>query len=438
MALSRRWLLLVAALVIALPACAGGTPGEDEDDGAAAEGGDGGEITVAAVWTGVEEESFTQVLDAFTEEAGVEVKYQSSDDLGTYLGTQIEGGSPPDVALIPQPGLMRSLAADGSLVELGDDAATGLEENYAPVWQDLGSAEETLYGVYFKVASKSTWWYNTAVFEQAGVEPPTTWDEMLDTAETVNSSGTPFLSIGASDGWTLTDVFENIYLQQAGPEKYDQLSNHEIPWTDPSVTDALETMAELFGDDANLAGGVAKTLQTPFEDSVTQTFTDPPAAATVYEGDFVAGLISGETEAVVGEDADFFDFPALGEETAVVGAGDVAVALTDSEEAQEFLAFLTTPEAAEAWAADGGFVSPNSSLEASVYPDEITQRIGESVTAASDSGAFRFDMSDLQPAEFGATAGQGFWQHMQDFVRTGDVEGAQQALEKDAKAAFGE
>jgi ABC-type glycerol-3-phosphate transport system substrate-binding protein len=152
----------------------------------------------------------------------------------------------------------------------------------------------------------------------------------------------------------------------------------------------------------------------------------------------VAGLISGETEAVVGEDADFFDFPALGEETAVVGAGDVAVALTDSEEAQEFLAFLTTPEAAEAWAADGGFVSPNSNLEASVYPDEITQRIGESVTAASDSGAFRFDMSDLQPAEFGATAGQGFWQHMQDFVRTGDVEGAQQALEKDAKAAFGE
>ena len=113
MALSRRWLLLVAALVIARPACAGGTPGEDEEDGAA-EGGDGGEITVAAVWTGVEEENFTAVLDAFTEESGVDVNYQSSDDLGTYLGTQIEGGSPPDVALIPQPGLMRSLAADAA------------------------------------------------------------------------------------------------------------------------------------------------------------------------------------------------------------------------------------------------------------------------------------------------------------------------------------
>ncbi|MGH2698792.1 MAG: ABC transporter substrate-binding protein [Actinomycetota bacterium] len=436
MALSRRWLFLFAALILALPACAGGTPGDDED-GAADDGG-GGEITVAAVWTGVEEENFTAVLDAFTEESGVDVTYQSSDDLGTYLGTQIEGGSPPDVAMIPQPGLMRSLASDGSLVELSEDAAAGLEENFAPVWQELGSVDGTLYGVYFKAASKATWWYNTAIFEQAGVEPPTSWDEMLETAQTVNASGTPFVSIGASDGWTLTDVFENIYLQTAGPEMYDQLSNHEIPWTDPSVVEALETMNELFGEDANLARGRSQTLQTDFVTSVTQTFTDPPEAATVYEGDFVAGVIGGETQATVGEDADFFDFPAVAGEGAVVGAGDVAVALTDDASAQELIAFLATPEAAQAWAENGGFISPNNNLDPSVYPDEITQRIAEGVTAASESGAFRFDMSDLQPAEFGATAGQGFWQRMQDFLRTGDIQATTKALERDAKAAFGE
>ena len=434
----RRWLLLIAALILALPACAGGTPGEEDsaDGGGDSEGG--GEISVAAVWTGGEQEAFEAVLDAFTEESGIETSYQSSDDLGTFLGTQIEGGSPPDVAMIPQPGLMRSLAEDGSLVELSDDAASGLEENFAPVWQELGSVDDTLYGVYFKAASKSTWWYNTAVFEQAGVEPPESYDEMLETAETVNSSGTPFVSIGAADGWTLTDVFENIYLQTAGPEMYDQLSNHEIPWTDDSVVTALETMGEVFLEDANLAGGASGALEVAFVDSVTQTFTDPPAAATVYEGDFVAGVISGETKAVVGEDADFFDFPSISGEPAVVGAGDVGVALTDSDEAQELLAFLATPEAAEVWAEIGGFISPNANLDSSVYPDEITQRIAEAVTAASDSGAFRFDMSDLQPAEFGATAGQGFWQHMQDFLRTGDIDATTKSLEKDATAAFGE
>jgi alpha-glucoside transport system substrate-binding protein len=438
MAISRRWLLLVAALIFVLPACAGGTPGDEEGDSADDGGGGGsGEITVAAVWTGVEEENFTAVLDAFTDDSGVDVNYQSSDDLGTYLGTQIEGGSPPDVALIPQPGLMRSLAEDGSLVELGDDATAALEENYASGGQELGTIDGTLYGVYFKAASKATWWYNTGVFEQAGVEPPTSWDEMVDTAQTVNASGTPFMSIGASDGWPLTDLFENVYLQTAGPEMYDQLSTHEIPWTDPSVIEALDTMNEILGDDANLARGRQQTLQTDFVTSVTQTYTDPPESATVYEGDFVAGVIGGETQATVGEQADFFDFPPISGETAVVGAGDVAVALTDDASAQEFLAFLASPEAAEIWAERGGFISPNSNLDPSVYPDEVTQRIAEGVTAASESGAFRFDMSDLQPAEFGATAGQGMFQRMQDFLRTGDSEATAQALEKDAKAAFG-
>jgi len=56
--------------------------------------GGGGELSVVAVWTGSEQESFQAVLDAFSEDSGVEVRYQSSEDLGTFLGTQIEGGDP--------------------------------------------------------------------------------------------------------------------------------------------------------------------------------------------------------------------------------------------------------------------------------------------------------------------------------------------------------
>ena len=44
-----------------------------------------------------------------------------------------------------------------------------------------------------------------------------------------------------ADGWTLTDWFENVYLSQAGPENYDKLPKHEIPWTDPSVEEALNS-----------------------------------------------------------------------------------------------------------------------------------------------------------------------------------------------------
>ena len=430
---------LLGALLIAT-GCAGGEPGDTTSGGGG--GGDegGGEVSVVAVWTGTEQESFQAVLDAFEKESGVSTRYQSSDDLATFLGTQIEGGDPPDVAMVPQPGLVADLAADDSLVELGDEAKANLEENYGKYWIDLASVDGTQYGVYFKAASKGTWWYNSAALEQAGVQPPKTWDEMLQTAQTVNSSGTPWLSIGGADAWPLTDIWENVYLQVAGPEKYDQLAAHEIPWTDQSVIDSLNTLGELFKNDQNLAGGRTGALQDAFTDSVTQVYDNPPKAATVYEGDFVAGVILGETKAKVGQEANFFEFPEIEGGAAaggIVGSGDVGVALTDNPAAQEFLAFLATPEAAEAWASLGGFTSPNLNLSLDVYPDEISRRIAEGVVEATEADTFRFDMSDLQPPEFGATAGRGMWLRMQDFLKDpSDVQGVAQSLESDAKKAF--
>src|SRR5690606_38609217 len=106
-------------------------------------------------------------------------------------------------------------------------------------------------------------------------------------------------------------------------EKYDQLARHEIKWTDPSVKEALTTLAEIWGKKDYVAGGASGALQTDFPASVTQAFTggDQPKAAMVYEGDFVQVNI-GETEAEVGTDAKVFPFPAVGDTPPVVSGGD--------------------------------------------------------------------------------------------------------------------
>jgi alpha-glucoside transport system substrate-binding protein len=435
MLLKRKFLFLLVAAMLVAAACGG----DDAEDSAQPQEEGGEPIEVVSVHVGTEQKNFKAVLDAFTEETGIEANFRSGgDDMAAFLGTQIEGGSPPDVAMIAQPALVTQLAQDGSLQPLSDSVVQALDENFSSAWKDIGSVDGTPYGLFFKVSNKATWWYNVQVFEQAGVEPPETWEDMVsETAKTVNASGVPFLSIGGAAGWVLTDMFENIYIRTAGPEMYDQLTNHEIPWTDESVTEALETWGQLVGDEANLAGGAKGTLQTEFEESVPQVFTDPPKAATVYEADFVAGLILGETKAKAEENFNFFPFPSIGgSPTAVIASGDQAVVLSDNPSAQRFVEFLATPEAAEVWAAAGGFLSANQSLDPSVYPDDITREIATQLVEAGDQ--VRFDMSDLVPPEFGGTTGQGLWKSFQDFLgNPSDAAGVQKDLEKAAKAAYG-
>lgn len=444
---TRAVLAAVAAGALALTAAGCGGGGEKEKGGGAAEGAKptvdlpdlkGQKLQVAAVWTGAEQESFTKVLDEFEKRTGAEVTFvPTGDSASTALGTKIEGGEPPDVAFLAQVGVMHQFAEKGWLKPVGDEATAQLEKNYGKGWRELGAYGGKQYGVYFKAANKSLIWYNTAAFETAGVtDEPKTWKEFLETAQTVSDSGTPAVSVGGADGWTLTDWFENVYLSQAGPEKYDQLAAHEIKWTDPSVKKALTTLGELFGKKDLVAGGASGALQTEFPKSVSQAFAEPPAAGMVFEGDFVAGVIAADTKAKVGEDAKVFPFPAVGADSPVVSGGDVAVALKDSEGARAMLTFLASTDAARIWAEQGGFVSPNKALDTGAYPDDVTRGIAEALIAAGDD--FRFDMSDQAPAAFGGTKGAGEWKRLQDFLKNpDDVAGAQRALEADAAKAYG-
>jgi hypothetical protein len=362
----------------------------------------------------------------------------TGDSQSTFLGTKIAGGAPPDVAFLAQNGVLHQFADKGWLKPLGAQAKAELQKNFSKGWQDLGAWKGTQYGIYAKVSNKSLIWYSTSAFSNAGATEPKTWDDFLKTAETVFDSGTAPVSIGGADGWTLTDWFENVYLSQAGPDKYDQLAAHKIKWTDPSVKNALTTLAQLFGKKELIAGGTKGALATDFPKSVTQTFTgNPPAAAMVYEGDFVSAFIAGNTKAKVGTDAKEFAFPAVGGGKApVVSGGDVAVALKDTPAAQALLTFIASPDAAKIWAQGGGYLSPNKNLDMAAYPDDVQRNIATSLIGAGDD--FRFDMSDQAPAAFGGTKGQGEWKDLQDFLANpSDVAGAQAKLEADAAKAYG-
>ncbi|WP_129842315.1 ABC transporter substrate-binding protein [Streptomyces sp. RFCAC02] len=434
---------LAAVAALTLSACGGGDETADGDWPETIELPDlsGESLEVAAVWTGAERDNFLRVLDEFEARTGASVSFvPSGDNVSQFVGTKIEGGAPPDIVMVPQPGVLQEFAEQGWIAPVGDLVQEQLDANYSQGWQDIAARDGVQYGVYVKAANKSLVWYSATAFDYAGVSAPQTWDEFVDTAWTLWESGTTPLSVAGGDGWTLTDWFENIYLSQSGPEMYDKLIAHEIPWTDPSVTEALTALAEVFGEDRLLASGA---LQTDFPTSVTRTFADleTPEAAMVFEADFVGAVITDSTDAVIGEDARVFPFPSVdGGDPPVVSGGDAAVAVApdgEASEAQEaLLAFLASTDAAWIWAQPGGYISPNRSLDLAAYPDDVQRGIAEALIAAGDD--FRFDLSDQTPADFGGTTGQGMWQGLQDFLRDpGDIEGAQRYLEEQADAAYG-
>jgi hypothetical protein len=156
----------------------------------------------------------------------------------------------------------------------------------------------------------------------------------------------------------------------------------------------------------------------------------------VLEGDFVNGVITDSTKAKPGEGYDVSAFPAVGEsgENVVVGGGDMVVTFNDTPAVQAFVKYLATAEAAETWAKLGGFASPNKNVDVNVYPDDITKKTAGALSTAE---TFRFDMSDLAPADFGGTPGAGEWKILQDFLKDpSDVEGTAASLEKAAAKAY--
>ncbi|MGY3202055.1 ABC transporter substrate-binding protein [Streptomyces sp. TE5632] len=444
--------VVAGVLAVSLTACGGGDDGNTPDGADGANGTadetaatvtlprlDGESLEVAAVWTGTEQANFKKVLAEFEKRTGAKVTFvPAQDPIVNFLGSKIAGGAPPDVALLPQPGAIKQAVEKKWAKPLGAEARAELAKNYSQGWQDIGTVDGKQYGVYYKAANKSLIWYNAQVFENAGASEPKTWDELLTAAQTVYDSGVTPFSVGGADGWTLTDWFENVYLSQAGPEKYDRLAAHETKWTDPSVKEALTTLAEIWGKPDYVAGGPGGALQTEFPASVTQTFTggDQPKAGMVYEGDFVQVNI-GETKAKVGTDAKVFPFPAVGDSPPVVSGGDAAVILKDSKASQALATFLASPDAAGVQAKLGGYLSPNKNVPNSAYPNAVQQKMAKALIDAGDD--FRFDMSDQAPQAFGGTPGKGEWKALQDFLKNPkDIAGTQARLEADAAAAYGD
>jgi hypothetical protein len=396
-----------------------------------------GSVKFWGIWSAEEQTAFEKVIAGFNKQyPKVKVSYTSKgNDIPTVLATAIAGGNPPDMADVAQPGLVKQFVQQHHLKPI-TYAKSAISKNFAPAWAKLGIVSGKLYALLYKASNKSTLWYNVHAFKTAGVKAPKTWSQLTSAAKTIKASGTPAYSLCGASGWTLTDLFENIYLRTFGTAKYNALSAHKIKWTDPSVTKTLTYMKQIITS-ANVYGGTSGALQTAYPQCVDFAYTTPPKAAMVLEADFVANEILTATKAKPGKDFNVVPFPSItagADASAIETSGDEVITFRDTPAIRAFVKYLATPKAAEIWAKIGGFGTGNLHVPASAYPDAITRA---TETPLARAKAAVFDMSDEQPAAFGSTTGQGEWGIFQKFLQNpSNIKSIQQQLEASAKAAY--
>jgi len=355
---------------------------------------------------------------------GVTVQAGSSPNYEEQARIDIAAGSPSNILILPQPGLLADFAAQGALTPLGPEMQTWIEENYAEgrSWAALGQfmgpdGQIHQYGLPYKQEVKSLVWYSPDNFAEYGYEVPTTMEELFALQDQIIADGgTPWcigIESGGATGWPATDWIEDLMLRTHPPEVYDQWVTNQIPFDDPRVVEAIELFGTIVRNDDMVAGGNAAVAATAFGDAPLGLFTVPPDCFLHRQASFIASFFPEGT--VAGADYDFFYLPAyetkdLG--TPVLGAGNLVTIASDSPAARAFIEFLQTPLAHEIWMAapNSAFLSAHLDANQDVYSSQALRDQGAILLSAT---TFRFDGSDLMPGPIGTGA---FWTAMVDFV----------------------
>jgi alpha-glucoside transport system substrate-binding protein len=377
--------------------------------------------STVTIWTSVDQpvmDGLKAGLAPLAQAAGVTVNWSRVDNINQIIMTKIQANDTPDIALIPQPGVVADIVNRGKATPLEDVVdLTALKASMIPGTLDAGTVSGKLYGLLVSANAKSFVWYPKKAFEAAGYQAPQSIDELNALTEKIKAGKTataPWcLGIGseAATGWPATDWFEDLVMRYGGPGQYNQWVKHQVTFASPLVKQAATEFEKIAFTDGNVLGGRKSIASTAFGTAGNAMFDPKPGCMLYKQGSFITGFFPKDVQANLDQRVGVFYFPPVtaGGEKPMLGGGDLAVLLHNSAGARAVMKMLGDKTIGEK-AMGTSFLSPHKDFDVTLYKGALAQQVAKITYSSS---IFLFDGSDQMPGAVGAGT---FWKDMTSWI----------------------
>ncbi|MDN5765593.1 MAG: ABC transporter substrate-binding protein [Humibacillus sp.] len=387
-------------------------------------GHSGSTVTMFGSILSPESDSLNKSWADFQKCTGIKIQYTGSNTFESDLPVKVNGGNAPNLAIIPQPGLLQQMVSTGTVKKPPAQTVKN-EDNWSKVWKNYGSADGTFYAAPMSANMKSLVWYSPKYFASKGYKVPTTHAELMTLSNKMASDMTgtakPWcggIGSGTASGWPATDWLEETVLGTYGGQVYDDWISHKVKFSDPQIQAAMKAVQGWMLNPAWVNGGVGNVqtiATTTFQNAglpILKNQCGMLQQASFYEAQWPKGT-------KVGPDGDVFAFylPAANPSitTPVEGGGEFVTAFADDPATQAVQNYLSSPQWAESRIKVApGWVSANEKVDQSLYTDPIDKISAKYL--ADPNATFRFDASDSMPAAVGSGT---FWKGMVDWFGSG-------------------
>jgi len=389
-------------------------------------------VSIQTQWIGGEGTNFAASVADFATATGIKIQIDSiGSSHETVLKTRIDGGKPPDLAMLAQPTPVLAYAAAGKVIDVATfmDAKKLSDEHPATI--GLVTQGSKIWGIPYKADVKSTIWYPIKAFAAKGYKVPTTWDELIALSDKIVADGSNPWCISAggpgdATGWQITDWVEEVVLKTKGLAYYNDWISHKVTFEDQGIKDAFDKyVGKIFFTPNYVFGGstaiVNTDQKTPMDPMFNADLASPKCwmqkIPTWYGPDFFPDQrASGKpSKYIIGTDVGMFPFPTIDPaQKNVEGSADTLMVLVDRPEVRAVAEFLATPEGLQNWIRAGSAISANSKTPDDWYAGAYKLKVAAQI--ANSASGIGFDASDLMPGKVGAGT---FWTQSVKWANSG-------------------